>query len=99
MDTQGFRRTHGSTALFGMLLVLMDRGAASAAPQVGAPLFPNSVTPGFSNVAIARDFNGDGKPDLATSYYDYSGDETTLTILLAQGNGTFTPNRGVLLGP
>jgi uncharacterized protein (DUF2141 family) len=55
-------------------------------------LAQNSTFPTGSNpwAIVAADFNGDGKLDLAVA----NQDDGTLTILLGNGDGTFTPATG-----
>jgi hypothetical protein len=51
-----------------------------------APSSP--VTVGYNSTSVAMgDFNGDGKPDLAVSSFI----DSAMTILLGNGDGTFTP--------
>ena len=55
----------------------------------------NSPTAGLDPDFVAvGDFNGDGIPDLAVSNYAPFGDSTTVTILLGNGDGTFSPATG-----
>ncbi|MFZ0320555.1 MAG: FG-GAP-like repeat-containing protein [Candidatus Sulfotelmatobacter sp.] len=58
--------------------------------QFGNVLCTNNVPNGVGNVtsAVAGDFNGDGILDLAISV---SGSSSGITILLGNGDGTFTP--------
>jgi hypothetical protein len=55
-------------------------------------LAQNSTFPTGSNpwAIVAADFNGDGKLDLAIA----NQDDSTVTILLGNGDGTFTPATG-----
>jgi hypothetical protein len=65
-------------------------GSASLSPESSslAWLSPQSPATGIDPWGIATaDFNGDGIPDLAVS----NEASSTMTILLGNGNGTFTP--------
>lgn len=63
--------------------VLLNLGNGTYAPKVDYPTarFPESI--------VATDLNGDGKADLATA--NNSGSESSLSVLMNQGNGTFSP--------
>lgn len=52
--------------------------------QVAASPFPTGL---FPDPLVTGDFNGDGKLDLATS----NSNDDTVTVLLGNGDGTFTP--------
>ena len=70
-----------------------NSASGTAVVGVGTPglSFTNSSNPSTvpePNVVAAVDFNGDGIPDLAVSNSNSGG--TTLTILLGNGDGTFT---------
>ncbi len=67
--------------------VLLGSGAGSFAPATGSP-FAVGTRP-FS-VAVA-DVNGDGRPDIVTANYDFSGG---VTVLLGNGDGSFAPAAG-----
>jgi len=70
-------------------------GAVPLSPDASAPVlsFFNSSTRATSpypqSVAVA-DFNGDGKPDLAVPVYSMSTPLSDVTLLLGNGDGTFT---------
>ena len=50
-----------------------------------------SMVPGYDPTAIAvADFNQDGIPDLAVYNFDYGGSNTSISIFLGKGDGTFT---------
>jgi hypothetical protein len=98
MCVQAASRWLRPAAFLWIVMVAASWGPAATA-QVGAPLFPDSVAAGGQSGAIfVGEFNGDGKPDLATASYAYSTNQTSLTILFAQGNGTFTANPSLVLG-
>jgi hypothetical protein len=62
------------------ILLGRDNGTFDEGPAVG-------VTGQNVNNAVAADFNGDGKPDLAISLPD----ENEIQVLLGNGDGSFTP--------
>jgi Bacterial Ig-like domain (group 3)/FG-GAP-like repeat/FG-GAP repeat len=68
------------------ITLLLGDGNGGFTPATGSPFavghHPNSVTAG--------DFNGDGKPDLAIANYA----DNTVTVLLNNGSGGFTPATG-----
>lgn len=45
-----------------------------------------------ANCIISSDFNADGKLDLATSNYDPSSQNSSVSVLLGTGTGTFLPS-------
>ena len=65
--------------------VLLGHGDGSFTP---ATLSPSTGTSPFS--VVAGDFNGDSVADLAITNYSYSGSTGTVTILLGNGDGSFT---------
>src|ERR1700683_4293496 len=69
-----------------ILLALSAAANAQFTPAPGSP-FPVGSLPQF--VAMG-DFNGDGKLDLATANYEAD----TITVLLGDGRGGFTPAPG-----
>jgi hypothetical protein len=68
------------------VFILMGNGDGTFTPANGSPItvgnFPEWVSIG--------DFNNDGRLDLAVA----NGNDNTLSILLGNGNGTFTPANG-----
>ena len=65
----------------------LDPNPAAADPLFGAPL---SFDVGFHPECVAiGDFNGDGKPDLATANNGFF--PGTVSVLLGNGDGTFAP--------
>ncbi|MBV9157680.1 MAG: VCBS repeat-containing protein, partial [Acidobacteriaceae bacterium] len=76
------------------LTILLGNGGgtftAVASPISGTPNFNNPYS------IVAGDFNGDGKPDLAVA--NFAGDSSSLTILLGNGDGTFTVKSTPVVG-
>ena len=66
--------------------VLLGDGTGGFTAAPGSP-FAVGVNP--ASVAVG-DFNGDGNPDLATANFS----DNTVTLLLGNGAGGFTPSRG-----
>ena len=78
-----------SSAVFTMCLTVP--GLAHAVPSAGMQQVATSFATGpLPNSIVTGDFNGDGKLDLATPNYDTN----TVTVLLGNGDGTFTPAPG-----
>jgi len=67
------------------LTILLGDGSGGFTPTAKSP-----VTGANPFSVAAGDFNGDGILDLAVANFDYSGAVTTTTILLGNGDGTFT---------
>jgi hypothetical protein len=65
--------------------VLLGNGDGTFTPASASPATGNNP-----NSIVAGDFNGDGKLDLAVSNLD-ANSGGTITVLLGNGNGTFTP--------
>jgi hypothetical protein len=58
-------------------------GAPTSQPTYGAPIF--------------TDFNGDGRPDILSSYWSPQTQYATAHVFLGSGNGTFTQSASVLI--
>ncbi|HEX3472105.1 MAG TPA: FG-GAP-like repeat-containing protein [Silvibacterium sp.] len=83
---------------YGPLLVLLGQGDGTFTIKF---TYNDPVSNDFSGVAVG-DFNGDGIPDLAlTNSSGGNPDSNTVTVLLGNGDGTFTPksNPGVGSAP
>jgi uncharacterized protein (TIGR03437 family) len=83
----------------GPAVMLGKPGGAFSAP---IPL-PTPVGYTDAQIALAADFNGDGKPDIVISYLeigaDPSNDQLQVWILLNQGGGSFGPPAAVMNEP
>lgn len=69
--------------------VYLGNGAGSFTAAPGSPIAVGSSP----TSVVVGDFNGDGKPDLAVTN-DSAGAGATVSILLGNGNGSFTQARG-----
>ena len=91
------------TATAGMAVIIVENPTSPTPLESNAVLFPISISEpnvSFANSSIsvgtnprgiaAGDFNGDGKQDLAI----VNSTDNTLTILLGNGDGTFTQASG-----
>jgi uncharacterized protein (TIGR03437 family) len=77
-----------------LLLNTSANGAGSFAAPLASPAGPNP------RVLAAADFNGDGKLDLAAaSVSSFSGDPNSVSLLLGDGAGHFTPSAGSSFTP
>ena len=72
------------------LIVLLGDGFGGFTPATGSPF---AVGAGPTSVAVG-DFNRDGMPDLAAT----NSSDSTVTILLGDGSGNFSPAPGSPLG-
>lgn len=70
------------------ITVLLGKGDGTFAPAPGSPITVTSV----ARSIVAGDFNHDGKIDLAMTNSFYNG---VVTILLGNGDGSFTPAPGL----
>ncbi len=67
----------------GQVAITLGKGNGEFSPPA---FYPTGINP--YNV-LARDFSGDGKPDLAVANTGFSGTGTELSIFTNNGNGTF----------
>jgi hypothetical protein len=68
------------------IVILLGNGDGTFTPAAGSPI---KTGLGVSAVVVG-DFNGDGKLDLAASNLDFAGNGQVVTVLLGNGDGTFT---------
>jgi hypothetical protein len=66
--------------------ILLGHGDGTFAPAIGSPV----LVGGFPFFVAVADFNGDGSADVAVS----NADDSTVSILLGNGDGTFTQAPG-----
>src|SRR5882757_2037753 len=77
----------------GTVLGRVPISAGASSLQLG-PTFSSDDTGDPINQTVSGDFNNDGIPDLALSYFT----QTFLTILLGKGDGTFAVQPNALIG-
>jgi len=70
--------------------ILLGNGDGTFTPASGSPITDGSVSGGEPSSIVVGDFNRDGNLDLAIANYD----DNTVSVLLGEGNGTFTPAPG-----
>jgi len=87
-----FKSSRGSMPSMMMILMLLASSEIALGTTIAfkpAVSYPVGTYP--TAVAVG-DFNGDGKPDLAVANLgNATGDNGSISILLANGNGTFQP--------
>jgi hypothetical protein len=66
--------------------ILLGHGDGTFAPASGSPI----PVGGFPFFSVVADFNGDGSADIAVS----NADDSTVSVLLGNGDGTFTEAPG-----
>lgn len=77
-------------------LAVLSTNSSSVTVMLGhgdGTFTPDTLSPsaGFSPLSVVNgDFNGDGIADLAITNYSYSGSTGSVTILLGNGDGSFT---------
>jgi hypothetical protein len=74
------------------IAVLLGNGDGTFGPAVIYPSADGNITP---QIAVG-DFNGDGKQDLAVT--NFTTDNSTVSIFLGNGDGTFQPQVPYLVG-
>jgi hypothetical protein len=78
-----------SGSIYEELAVMLGNGDGTfQAPMLLLPC--GSIACRGAQVVLVGDFNGDGKPDIAAGIPGVSGGSDTWTILLGNGDGTFT---------
>ena len=81
-DTNADLVVVNSSALGSSVSVLLGNGNGTFQAAT------NTAVGGLPGMVVVGDFNGDGKPDLAVSGFDFS-DNSYVLLFLGQGNGTF----------
>lgn len=92
MTTARVERGPGGLRALGVIvLAFLPGGLFAAAPPLFIPSPGTPIATGNKPQSVATgDFNGDGKQDIAVA----NSAESTLTILLGDGAGNFTPTSG-----
>ncbi|HEV7584926.1 MAG TPA: VCBS repeat-containing protein, partial [Solirubrobacteraceae bacterium] len=91
-DFNGDRRSDLAVLnLDGTISLLLGSGQGTFTPAPGPPIALRGGSPG--SIAVG-DFNRDGRADLAVTDYSHGA----VTVLLGDGDGTFTPSKDSPLG-
>jgi sugar lactone lactonase YvrE len=77
----------------GSVTIFLGNGDGTFTQAAGSPTTVGGPY-GINDAAAVGDFNGDGILDLAVASDDYVYGPSTVTILLGNGDGTFTPANG-----
>ena len=86
-DFNGDGRMDLALSADGFFVVLLGNGDGTFKAPVDYPV-------PFGAYLFVGDFNGDGKPDVATAGSEYTGtgNVSTISVLLNEGDGTFKPH-------